>query len=112
LRSTTFVVELNLKNTRATIGARFCMIVREPESGSDPAPGHDPEFSRKDRARTYGVQQQSGGWAKRAGARATEGMDAIQSMKTMAGSPDAGLIRSASRNLAHGFFVLEASSLS
>jgi hypothetical protein len=36
-------------------------------------------------------------------ARATGGMDAIQNMKTMAGSPDAEF--SASRNLAHGFCV-------
>jgi hypothetical protein len=34
----------------------------------------------------------------------TEGMHAIQMMKTMAGSPDAEL-SSASRNLAHGFCV-------
>jgi hypothetical protein len=36
----------------------------------------------------------------------TEGMRAIQIAKTMAGSPDAET-RSASRNLAHGFCVLE-----
>ena len=34
------------------------------------------------------------------------GMDTIQNMKTMAGSPDADhTVRSASRNLAHGFCV-------
>jgi hypothetical protein len=39
-----------------------------------------------------------------------ERMDAIRNMKTMAGSPDADLAsRSASRHLAHGFCVLEAS---
>jgi hypothetical protein len=34
-------------------------------------------------------------------------MVAIRKMTTMAGSPDADLLRSASRNLAHGFCVLE-----
>jgi hypothetical protein len=38
----------------------------------------------------------------------SERMDAIRNIKTMAGSPDADLIRSASRNLAHGFCVFEA----
>jgi hypothetical protein len=41
-----------------------------------------------------------------ADARTIERMDAIRNMKTMAGSPDADLIlRSASRNLAHGLCV-------
>jgi hypothetical protein len=34
-------------------------------------------------------------------------MVAIRKITTMAGSPDAELMRSASRNLAHGFCVLE-----
>jgi hypothetical protein len=51
------------------------------------------------------VQQQSGRWAGQ-DARTTERMDAIRNTKTMAGSPDADLIlRSASRNLAHGLCV-------
>jgi len=51
------------------------------------------------------VQQQSGRWAGQ-DARTTEGMDAIRSIKTMAGSPDADLfLWSASRNLAHGLCV-------
>jgi hypothetical protein len=51
------------------------------------------------------VQQQSGRWAGQ-GARITERMDAIRDIKTMAGSPDADLmLRSASRNLAHGLCV-------
>ena len=37
----------------------------------------------------------------------TERMVAIRKITTMAGSPDADLMRSASRNLAHGFCVLE-----
>jgi hypothetical protein len=36
-----------------------------------------------------------------------ERMDAIRNIKTMAGSPDADRV-SASRNLAHGFYVLGA----
>jgi hypothetical protein len=40
------------------------------------------------------------------GARTTERMAAIRNIKTMAGSPDADLVlRSASRNLAHGLCV-------
>src|ERR1700737_3579481 len=38
----------------------------------------------------------------------SERMDAIRNTKTMAGSPDADLFRSASRNLAHGFCVFGA----
>jgi hypothetical protein len=42
-----------------------------------------------------------------------ERMEAIQDMKTMAGSPDADVaMRSASRNLAHGFCVLGCHCLS
>ena len=71
---------------------------------------HDPEkripVFRKDRAQSHDVQQQSGRWAGQ-DARTTEGMDAIRSIKTMAGSPDAEFVlRSASRNLAHGLCVL------
>ena len=41
-----------------------------------------------------------------------ERMDAIRKMKTMAGSPDADLVlRSASRNLAHGLCVFGPRSL-
>jgi hypothetical protein len=51
------------------------------------------------------VQQQSGRWAGQ-DARLTERMDAIRNMKTMAGSPDADhVLRSVSRNLAHGLCV-------
>jgi hypothetical protein len=35
----------------------------------------------------------------------SERMDAIRNIKTMAGSPDADLLRSGSRHLAHGFCV-------
>ena len=54
------------------------------------------------------VQQQSGRWAGQ-DAQTVERMDAIRNVKTMAGSPDADLIlRSASRNLAHGLCVFAA----
>jgi hypothetical protein len=44
------------------------------------------------------------------GARTTERMAAIRDIKTMAGSPDADLVlRSASRNLAHGLCVSSGS---
>jgi hypothetical protein len=64
------------------------------------------------------VQQQSGDWAMtgkvpvargrrpRAFARNYRKDETIRNTKTMAGSPDADFVtRSASRNLAHGFFV-------
>jgi hypothetical protein len=65
------------------------------------------------------VQQHSGGWTMtgkvpvarvrrplRAFARNYRKDETIQHIKTMAGSPDADLtLRSASRNLAHGFCV-------
>jgi hypothetical protein len=75
-------------------------------------------FSEQIMPKQKSVQQHSGDWAmtgKVPVARvegqellpATIGrMKAIQHIKTMAGSPDADLqLRSASRNLAHGFFV-------
>jgi hypothetical protein len=49
----------------------------------------DFRFSKDDHAKH--VQQQSGRWAGQ-DARTTEGMDAIRSVKTMAGSPDADLV--------------------
>jgi hypothetical protein len=77
-------------------------------------------FSEKIMTKQKIVQQHSGDWAmtgKVPVARvegqvplpATIGrMKAIQHIKTMAGSPDADLaLRSASRNLAHGFCVLD-----
>jgi hypothetical protein len=88
-----------------------------------PAQGHDPEkwnpvFGKDDAQTEKSVQQQSGDWAMtgKVPVARIEGLEllpapigrmkTIQHTKTMAGSPDADLsMRSASRNLAHGFFV-------
>jgi hypothetical protein len=57
------------------------------------------------------VQQQSGRWAGQDARDYFEGMDAIRSMKTMAGSPAADLVsRTAARHLAHGLCVSSARS--
>ena len=69
--------------------------------------------------RQKSVQQHSGDWAmtgkvpvarvegQMLSPELPERMEAIQDTKTMAGSPDADVaLRSASRNLAHGFCVL------
>jgi hypothetical protein len=82
--------------------------------------GHDLQtFLQKFMPKQKFVQQQSGDWAIRgqvsvartegwtALARTNGRMNTIQHIKTMAGSPDADFaLRSASRNLAHGFMCL------
>jgi hypothetical protein len=79
----------------------------------------DSEFSetimrkgivRMDRARQTSSSNPAAGQGKVP--VTAERMDAIRKMKTMAGSPDADLVvRSASRNLAHGLCVFGLRSL-
>jgi hypothetical protein len=79
---------------------------------NDPAQEHDPK-QRKSFPKGPCSNVQRPAAIRRLGVTGTvpvtsEGMDAIRNIKTMAGSPDTDLIRSASRNLAHGFCVFEA----
>jgi small subunit ribosomal protein S15 len=99
LKSTTFVVDS--KEFARQLARVFAWSAGETGLrifGDDHAQEHEPIMLKN-------VQQQSGRWAGQ-GARTTERMDAIRNIKTMAGSPDADhLLRSASRNLAHGLCV-------
>jgi hypothetical protein len=80
------------------------MIFQETDSelfGDDHVQGHHP---KKDHARKTSSSNPAAGQGKMP--VTAERMDAIRNMKTMAGSPDADLVlRSASRNLAHGLCV-------
>jgi hypothetical protein len=86
------------------------MIFQETDSelfGDDHVQGHHP---KKDHARKTSSSNPAAGQGKMP--VTAERMDAIRNMKTMAGSPDADLVlRSASRNLAHGLCVFGPRSL-
>ena len=105
-KSTTFVVDL--KSTRACLRA-FSHDLPRNRTPNCSETIMRKSIDRKDHARTTSSSNPAAGQGKVP--VTTERMDAIRNIKTMAGSPDADhVLRSASRNLAHGLCVSGARS--